>query len=63
MKIITKKRDSLIAGLACLVMGILFLALKHEALMQVAKEHGLIITGFSLVTLGIMNLIIWKFTK
>jgi hypothetical protein len=59
MKYIYKRSHNLLGGLLCTGLGIIFLALDHDALVLLAKEHGLIINGFVTIALGAINLIIW----
>jgi len=59
MKIKYKRSHSLIIGLICAILGIIFLALDRAALVILAKDHGLIINGFVAIAVGAINLIIW----
>ena len=60
MKYIYKRSHSLLAGLLCTFLGIFNLALDHNALVLLAKDHGLIINGFIIIGFGIFNFAIWS---
>lgn len=46
----------LIAGLICVIMGVFFLALDYAALVVLAKDHGIIITGIINIVIGVIAL-------
>lgn len=46
----------LIAGLICVTMGVFFLALDYAALVVLAKDHGIIITGIINIVIGVIAL-------
>ena len=60
MKYVYKRSHSLLAGLLCTFLGIFNLALDHNALVLLAKDHRLIINGLFLLILGVFNLGIWS---
>ena len=46
----------LIAGLICVIMGVFCLALDYAALVVLAKDHGIIITGIINIVIGVIAL-------
>lgn len=46
----------LIAGLICVIMGVFFLSLDYAALVVLAKDHGIIITGIINIVIGVIAL-------
>ena len=46
----------LIAGLICVIMGVFCLTLDYAALVVLAKDHGIIITGIINIVIGVIAL-------
>ena len=46
----------LIAGLICVIIGVFCLTLDYAALVVLAKDHGIIITGIIYIVIGVIAL-------